>query len=663
MSYFLHHLGLRTKVIIAFTAVLLCAAAQGWLALDGIGRVNSVSRELATNALPSARALGRIAQLIERLRFYQSFELLVDTAERPARTQMTAKVRAELTEALRTYAPLVSGGEEQRLWTEIEASWTRYATLSDRFTATRDPAEARRSLLGEMVAPMDALRRAIDGDLAFQVTDGARAIATADTTGDSAGLGIEIALGLTLLLCLGIGLFIDRGIAGPVRLLTEAMRRLARREMDVPIPGTGRGDEMGAIAGAVQVFKDNMLQADRLAAEQEAERAAKERRQAAMDRYTEDFGTSISGVMASLASSADSMRKAAQTMAEAAGSVHEEASSTARGAEHTSQQLTSVAAAIDELTSSVGEISRQVTTASQVAREAVQRADASQAKMQGLADTTTRIGGVVQLIEDIAGQTNLLALNATIEAARAGEAGKGFAVVAGEVKKLAGQTGRATSEIGGQIGAVRAATGESVAAMADIAQIIGRLDQISAHIATAVEQQNATARAIATNLQTVSAAGTQASAAMRKMVGVSDQAGAVSHEVLQAAQGIGEEAARLRSEVDQFLAAVRDDSGTRRRYERISGNGTTTTLSANGRGPASVEVHDISRSGIALACDWRLPPGAEVSLAFPAAGGPIIARVVRAGEGGMALLFRQDAESLARIDRVIVAIGGGRQAA
>ncbi len=454
---------------------------------------------------------------------------------------------------------------------------------------------------------------------------------------------------------------VQRGTIVPLRALTATMRKLADRDLSVEIGGLGRGDEVGDMARAVEVFKQNAISADALEASASADRSARERRQIAMDRHTQDFGTSIVGVMGGLTASAEGMRKAAGSMSEAAGDVRAGANSTAEGAAHSSHQLTSVAAAIEEMTSSVAEIARQASTTSQMTRAAVQRAEVSQTTMQGLSDSTARIGDVVRLISDIASQTNLLALNATIEAARAGEAGKGFAVVAAEVKTLATQTANATSEIGAQIEAVRNATLESVSVMADVAQIIGKLDEVSIVIAAAVEQQSATTREIAHSVQQVSTAGQQATQSMRHVVAVSEDAGAASEQVLTAAAGIGREAARLQVEVDQFLAAVRDDSGNRRRYERLPGSGAKVTMSAAGRGPVSVMIQDISRGGIAVACDWRLPAGTEVQVEV--SGTPIGARVVRADGSGVGLVFQQDPDSLARIDRALEPFEGTRQAA
>jgi methyl-accepting chemotaxis protein len=416
-------------------------------------------------------------------------------------------------------------------------------------------------------------------------------------------------------------------------------------------------------ASSVAQAEDALANVTAIEAAAAADRAAKDRRQIAMDRHTQDFGASIAGVMGGFSASAARMRDAAGSMAEAASAVREEANGTAEGASDSSQQLTSVAAAIEQMTTSVAEIARQAASTSGMTSAAVQRAEASQATMKQLSDATARIGDVVRLISDIASQTNLLALNATIEAARAGEAGKGFAVVAAEVKILATQTARATSEISGQIDAVRAATGQAIGVMVEVAGIIGKLDEVAAIIAAAVEEQSATTREIAGNVQQVSFAGQQATDAMRKVVGVSEKANVASEQVLQAASGIGEEATRLQIEVDQFLSAVRDETGNRRRYERIPGGGVVATLTSPGLAPTTAPVQDISRGGIAVACDWRLPPGREVAIVLPAGGGPINARVVRAEGESVALVFRQDSESLARIDRALAPFESMRLAA
>lgn len=380
----------------------------------------------------------------------------------------------------------------------------------------------------------------------------------------SAALRDLLIAGACLLLACGATsvcfLVVVRRIALPLSRITGVVRALAAGDLDVKLVDARRRDEVGEIARALDVFRQDAIEKRRLAAEQEAARAAKERRQTAMDQHTQDFGASISGVMAALGRSAEEMRRAAATMSDVATRVHEHAAGTAEGSARSSQELTTIAAAIEELTSSVEEVSRQVAMAAQVAREAVQHSESSHQTMRKLTDATARIGEVVGLISDIANQTNLLALNATIEAARAGEAGKGFAVVAGEVKALAAQTGKATGEISGQIEAVRNATDEVVAAIDQVGTTIGRLDAVSAAIAGAVEQQSATTREIAASVQAVSGATDRAARAMSEVAEVAESAGKASHSVLDGAKDIGGQAENLRLEVDHFLVAVRAEN-------------------------------------------------------------------------------------------------------
>ncbi|WP_368044677.1 methyl-accepting chemotaxis protein [Sabulicella glaciei] len=216
---------------------------------------------------------------------------------------------------------------------------------------------------------------------------------------------------------------------------------------------------------------------------------------------------------------------------------------------------------MEELSASVGEVSHQVAKAACAARDAVARAQATDATVSGLSEAAARIGEVVRMIGDIAGQTNLLALNATIEAARAGEAGKGFAVVASEVKTLAAQTAKAMEEISAQIAAVRGATEEAVGAVREVTAAIGRVDETAAAIAAAVEQQGAATRAIAASVQTVARTTEEATHAMREVAEVAEGAGASGRSVLSAAEDVARISGTLWEEVDRFLSAVRSDGG------------------------------------------------------------------------------------------------------
>jgi len=438
------------------------------------------------------------------------------------------------------------------------------------------------------------------------------------------------------------------------------MATLAAGNHDVAVSGADGHDEIADMARAVNVFKANMIEAERLAMEQASARSARSRRQDAMDSHTQTFGNSVTGVMSALGTAAGNMRRAAEVMTASSTAVRHEASDTAGGAGKSSADLTAVAAAVEQFTASVGEISRQVAVASDVAGQAVRRAEASQATIRGLADSTARIGDVVRLIDSIAGQTNLLALNATIEAARAGDAGKGFAVVAGEVKALAAQTAKATAEIGAQIETVRGATEDTVAAMNEISEVIGQMGHVSTAISAAVEEQSVTTREIASSIQGVAGSTAQA---MGHVVEVADQASEASSSILGEVAEISSASEKLCLEVEQFLSAVQSDTGERRRFERIAGNGVTAMLRLTGKPAVNLIIGDLSRAGVALRHDGAMEVGQTVEVDLPEAGGPVKGRVIRVERGVVSVAFSDDPAMLVRIDRSLAGLSVARKAA
>ena len=487
-----------------------------------------------------------------------------------------------------------------------------------------------------------------------------------DDAFDKQMAGLMSARRLTTLVCAVIAVLasiaastlVGRLIARPIVAMTAAMRRLAEGDLAAEIPATDRRDEVGQMAQAMLVFRTNAQEAQRLRADADKESAAKARRQAAMDRYTQEFGTSAAGVMASLARSAEAMRATAAQMTEAAHRTRDSAARAADGASRSSANLGAVSAAAEQMSSSINEISQQVGRATHAAGAAVKRANVTDAKVGGMAEAADRVGDVVKLITDIASRTNLLALNATIEAARAGEAGKGFAVVAGEVKALATQTAKATEEIATQIAAIRASTGDAVGAVRDVSAAIGEVNEVATAIAAAVEQQAVATREIAASVQSVSMATQDATQAMQEVSSISEQTDAASAKVLEGAGTVGRDADTMRGEVTQFLSAMASTDGEdRRRYERVAGNGAQAVLRMQGRPELRVEIHDISRGGISLRCDLRADVGTEVSLELPGAGAEAAARVVRMQDGVLVLAFRQDEVVLRRVDQALASIG------
>jgi methyl-accepting chemotaxis protein len=449
----------------------------------------------------------------------------------------------------------------------------------------------------------------------------------------------------------------SRSITRPLQRLETRMIALTEGDLESEISGRHLTNEIGRMARALDVFKVNAQETQRLQAAASQEQASKARRQAAMDRHTQDFGTTVAGVMASLARSAEVMRGTAADMSEAAHRTRNSAASAANGAAMSATNLNAVSAAAEQMSSSINEISRQVGSVTQAANEAVERASVTDAKVGSMAAAAERVGDVVKLITDIAGRTNLLALNATIEAARAGEAGKGFAVVAGEVKALATQTARATDEIAMQISGIRTSTGDAVAAVRDVSHAIGAVNQVATAIAAAVEQQAAATREIAASVQAVSAATADATRAIQDVSTISEQTDAASGKVLDGAGQTGRDADTLRGEVMQFLKAMASATDEDRRlYERIAGNGAQAVFRAPGQPDRRVPITDISRGGMAVSTDWNGDAGNEVRLELPGTDGFVAARIVRSENGLLALAFHQGDEMLRRVDQALAYI-------
>jgi methyl-accepting chemotaxis protein len=360
-----------------------------------------------------------------------------------------------------------------------------------------------------------------------------------------------------LLLALGSMVAVSRRVINPLTQIRDAMLKVAGGDLTAEVSFAARRDEIGALAGALQVFKDNAVAAKQATEAQEAERQAKEQRATQLETLTAAFESKVGALVGALSSAATEMEATARGMSATAEQTNQQSMTVAAAAEQASANVQTVATAAEELSSSIAEIGRQVTQSSTVAGRAVEDAQRTDATVRTLAEGAQKIGEVVTLIQDIANQTNLLALNATIEAARAGEAGKGFAVVASEVKTLANQTGKATEEIATQIGQIQGATKEAVAAIERIVAVIGEVNAIAGSIAAAVEEQGAATQEIARNVQQA-AGGTQE--VTRNIAGVKEAAsgtGAAAAQVLGAAGGLAKHAEELSAELDAFLAGVK----------------------------------------------------------------------------------------------------------
>ena len=373
---------------------------------------------------------------------------------------------------------------------------------------------------------------------------------------------VVLALGLATLLIGAISgtaaWLIGRSISRPLRQLGACMHALAEGELGEEIPGVGRGDEVGAMAATVQIFKDNAVRVRELEKSEADTRAgAANERRAVMENIANDFERSVNGIVRSVSMAAAGMQSTAESMTATASDASAHAATVGAASESASNNVETVAAAAEELSSSVAEISRQVARSSEIATKAVGDAELTNATVKALSTGAEKIGEVVKLIHSIAAQTNLLALNATIEAARAGESGRGFAVVASEVKALANQTAKATEEISAQVAAMQSSTGDAVTAINGITETIAQMSEITVSISTAMEQQGDATREIARNIQSVAAGSTEISTHIGGVTTSATATGKAASEVLANARELDQQSGMLRSAVGGFLAKIR----------------------------------------------------------------------------------------------------------
>jgi methyl-accepting chemotaxis protein len=418
-----------------------------------------------------------------------------------------------------------------------------------------DSAAGDKAVAGIDRAPTELLNKAKERLLSLAQTEASRAREDAHRT-----VWMTI-----LLLCLataaGAGAFffaVQSSISRPLTRAVDALGELAAGNIATQVSGLERHDEIGKVAGAIQIFKDKMIETERLRAEQlEAEQTQSERRKAEMQKLADGFEAAIGQIVETVSSTSTELEASAGTLTKTAEHAQEVTTMVAAASEEASTNVQSVASATEEMASSVNEISRQVQESARMAGEAVDQARSTTERVSELSKAATRIGDVVELINTIAGQTNLLALNATIEAARAGEAGRGFAVVASEVKALAEQTAKATGEIGQQITGIQAATQDSVTAIKEISGTIERLSEISSTIAAAVEEQSAATQEISRNVQQAAQGTQQVSSNITDVQRGASETGSASSQVLSAAQSLSSDSNRLKLEVGKFLNSVR----------------------------------------------------------------------------------------------------------
>jgi methyl-accepting chemotaxis protein len=553
---------IRFWLMTLFSLMVLIIVGQGALSIDQVSAVNEGAANLAGRWLPAVKSAKQINVLVARLRINQPrYMVATSDAEIRAIEQDREARLAQLDTERKSYEALNDTDEARKIYANFSQTWEKFNEMSlalmaaSRAHRTDEATALFRGPLQDMFRQMNL---DMDKLVAISETGAAEAARAAAISYSTARWVTFSTLGLAVVVGLGAIAFSFLGIARPIGRITLSMGALADGDTKAEIPFATRKDEIGRMATAVLIFKDNMVKARTLEAEAAALKERTERqRRTDMQRLADEFQGAVGGIIEAVSTASSEMETAADTLRKTAEITQELSGSAATASEQASSNVRSVATATEEITSSVNEISRQVQEASKIALEAVDQAQQTDSRINELSQAAGRIGDVVKLISDIAAQTNLLALNATIEAARAGEAGRGFAVVASEVKALATQTGNATAEIGSQIANMQASTQDSVAAIGAIGATIGRISEITTVIAAAIQEQGAATQEISRNVQQAAIGTTQVASNITDVSRGASQTGSASVQVLSSAQSLSSESHHLKVEVDRFLSTVR----------------------------------------------------------------------------------------------------------
>ena len=552
---------IRIRVIIAVAVMLATTAGVGAFAWLQLAQINVASDAVATNWLPATQIVGSLSADFERYRLLQGVALLYAPADREAMLTKVEHARGAIDQDFKAYDPTITPGEEVPLAAAMTRTVGDYMTASASFLSALkagDDAAARQIYIDDMQPKVDVVRAAITADREFQVRMGSHVAMDAMNKGSQAETLILFALGFASLVGFVIGWLMIATISAPVRKMAEAMRYLAGGNVGANIPNLGEKNEIGEMAGAVQVFKDGMIHNSALEAQTIKTREDNEiQRKQTMRDLADGFETAVGGIVDMVSSAATEMQATATQLTSSAHESAAQATSVSAAAEEAGTNVTSVAGSAEELGASVNEIARQVQHSLHKAREAVADADATAIIVNELSDAAARINGIVEMIAGIAAQTNLLALNATIESARAGEAGKGFAVVASEVKQLASQTSKATSDIGAQIAAIQSTTKRAVDAIVNITATIRDINDSSATIAAAVSQQGSATSEIVQAVNQASMGTSEVTANISGVARMAEETGVGAHQVLSASSELATQAEHLRNQVQRFIAEVR----------------------------------------------------------------------------------------------------------
>ncbi len=555
-------MSIREKVCCALGLLILLSCAVGGIAVGRFDALGAISREITAKWMPSIQAVGRVSLLTQRHRALVILHILNTEEARIAEIDRDlVEATAQVESARGEYQRLISLEEERKTYEEFSRNWAEYMShVEAMLVRSRKNENAEAAELMQRIAwPIfTRSRQALDRLVEMNAAGGQQASAVAVRLETSGKVLILSVLGFCVVVSVGAGLWIVRGVSRDISALAGPMDKLAAGDLAVAVPKLPARTEIGRMALAVDRFAIAMREAEELRASQEsAKQRAEQERKAALAAMANTLEQEVGVVVEGIASASTELTAAADSMVTVASDTTARAATVSAASAAANGDVNAVAAATEELAASVAEISRQIAESAGMAAGAVEQSSRADTTVANLNAAAATIGEVTHLIGSIAAQTNLLALNATIEAARAGDAGKGFAVVASEVKALASQTAQATQSIARQIAAMQSATQDATSDLGAIRQTIGRISEVTAAVAAAVKEQGAATRDIAQNVQRAAIGTSDIAGAIDGVTMAAGETGGAANQVQATAVSLSSQAELVRRQVGDFLRQVR----------------------------------------------------------------------------------------------------------